>query len=389
MYKIGINIQQHNSASIQGAYIHNERRSESHDNIHIKKERTPDNYYWIKPADTYTALYDDLLKRNVISEKGLKETSTRIETAVIDIKAKYFDNDYQKAVEVYSKPVEAFIDKVGKDFVLSAVMHADEVFTDTKTGEELVHYHVHIAYIPTVKKSKRWSRATAKKDPSLYERDEEGNIIYVEEYNRKTKKTERLPLTKIKEEYTQVSHSNFYKNRFPGDTKTYSRLQDFIADQVREYDLFRGNERATEDELTTNEYTAKEQRRKRHELHMEVRELKNEKVEIEEAIEKTIEEARAEIKSLAPKEGIEEPPQKDLEFIAWCIKHINGVFKRVLDLCNKLYLDYIKRRKMANMAAEKGLESLDDRIARIKQQNTEETPSECREKSPQGERKGR
>ena len=122
---------------------------------------------------------------------------------------------------------------------------------------------------------------------------------------------------------------------------------------------------------------------------MEVRELKNEKVEIEEAIEKTIEEARAEIKSLAPKEGIEEPPQKDLEFIAWCIKHINGVFKRVLDLCNKLYLDYIKRRKMANMAAEKGLESLDDRIARIKQQNTEETPSECREKSPQGERKGR
>ena len=36
-----------------------------------------------------------MLKRGFISEKGLKEASTRIETAVIDIKAKYFDNDYQ------------------------------------------------------------------------------------------------------------------------------------------------------------------------------------------------------------------------------------------------------------------------------------------------------
>lgn len=376
MYKIGINIQQHNSASIQGAYIHNECRSENHDNAHIKKERSPDNYHWVKPADTYTALYNDLLKRGIISEKGLKETSTRIETAVIDIKAKYFDNDYQKAVEVYSKAVEAFIDKVGRDFVLSAVMHADEVFTDTKTGEELVHYHVHIAYIPTVKKCKRWSRATAKKDPSLYERDEEGNIIYVEEYNRKAKKTEQLPLTKVKEEFTQVSHSNFFKDRLPGDTKTYSRLQDFISDQVKEYDLFRGNERATEDELTTNEYTAKEQRKKRHELHMEVRELKIEKAEIEEAVERTIEDARAEIKSLVPEEAVEAPPQKDLAFISWCISHINGVFERVLDLCSKLYLEHIKRRKMASMAAEKGAESLDERIARIKQQHSGKAPGE-------------
>lgn len=341
--KIGIHIQQHTDKTILPAYRHIERHAENHGNIHIDNDLTQFNVHFVEPTGTYTAMYNSLLEQGKISEKGLKADATKIETALIDIKSTFFNNNYELAKEIYGKATKQFIELMGKENVLSAVMHSDEIFTDEKTGQQYIHFHVHIAYIPTAHKLKRYSRATAKKDPSLYERDSQGEIIYIEEYNRKKKKTELLPLTKIKEEYNQVSHSNCYKEKL-GDN-SYSKLQDIIAESVSAYGLERGQAQATRQELTTNEYTAQRQRENIQFLEEKRQEATQNLLDLKRSAEQEAEEL---MKEQAP-EGV--------ELIEWALNHIKGFYRRILEICEREYNKYVKRRQNEYMSLSEHIES--------------------------------
>lgn len=339
--KIGVHIQRHTKASIQTAYKHIERHAENHSNIHIDNELTRYNVHFVEPTGTYTEMYNDLLEHGKISEKGLKADATRIETALIDIKSAYFCNNYELAREVYSKATQKFIDLMGEDNILSAVMHADEIYTDEKTGQQYIHFHVHIAYIPTAHKVKRYSRASASKDSSLYERDGLGEIVYIEEYNRKTHRKERKPLTKIKEEYQQVSHDNCFKQRL--GENSYSKLQDVIAESVKAYGLERGTPQATREELTVNEYTAKKQRDNIKFLEEQQQQAIQNLMDLKRKAELEEESITKEIKP----EGV--------ELIEWALNHIKGFYKWIVKVCEQEYDKYIKQRK-------KGIQSLNEQI---------------------------
>ena len=55
----------------------------------------------------------------------------------------------------------------GEQYILSAVMHADErnrAMSDA-LGQDVYHYHLHVIYIPVVEKQILWSRRC--KDKSL------------------------------------------------------------------------------------------------------------------------------------------------------------------------------------------------------------------------------
>lgn len=365
--KIGVHIQQHTDKTILPAYRHIERHAEQHSNIHIDNDLTRFNVHFVEPSGTYTEMYNDLLEHGKISEKGLKDGATKIETALIDIKSAYFCNNYELAKEIYGKATQRFIDLMGEENILSAVMHSDEMYTDEKTGQQYIHFHVHIAYIPTAHKLKRFSRATAKKDPSLYERDSEGEIIYVEEYNRKKKQTERLPLTKIKEEYNQVSHSNCYKERL-GDN-SYSKLQDIIAESVKEYGLERGEPQATRAELTTNEYTAQRQRENITFLEEELQKAQQRLQDLKRSAE------------LEAEELIKEQTPEGVELIEWALNHLKGFYKRILEICEREYNKYIKRRQGDYMSL---AEQIDNATAEINRHAEESAQKEDKQKQGNG-----
>ena len=55
----------------------------------------------------------------------------------------------------------------GEQYILSAVMHADErnrAMSDA-LGQDVYHYHLHVVYVPVVEKEVKWTRRC--KDPSL------------------------------------------------------------------------------------------------------------------------------------------------------------------------------------------------------------------------------
>lgn len=253
---------QSGSAKIGRQFRHDFRKNNTYRNCHVDKTLSYRNVVFKEPEVTYTEDYEKMKNDGKVKEVGLKEGGCNILSTVIDVESKYFDNDYEKAKEFFALEYNAFKEKFGEENILGAVMHADERYIDAGTGKEYVHYHLHIVYVPVAIKEKRFSRATAKKDPELYERDPEGNVIMVTE--TKKGKEQLVPLTRVKERVNQVSHTNCMAQRFgTEDTRVaYQRLQDMVWEVVRERfpDVERGEKKTNKAELETLEYSAKKER---------------------------------------------------------------------------------------------------------------------------------
>ena len=61
----------------------------------------------------------------------------------------------------YADAYKAAIEIVGgEQYILSAVMHADERHRamSEALGEDIFHYHLHVVYIPVVEKQILWSK---------------------------------------------------------------------------------------------------------------------------------------------------------------------------------------------------------------------------------------
>src|SRR5699024_11511561 len=82
----------------------------------------------------------------------------------------YFYNHggYEFAKQFYADAYKAAVKIVGgEQYILSAVMHADERnrAMSEALGEDVYHYHLHVVYIPVVEKQILWSKRC--KDESL------------------------------------------------------------------------------------------------------------------------------------------------------------------------------------------------------------------------------
>ena len=142
---------------------HNEREKDSYRNPDIIPQRAAWNVHFKKPTASYTDLFSQLESDGTISTRGLKPDATHYCELVFDVNSAYFDNHggYEFAKQFYADAYKAAIQIVGgEQYILSAVMHADEInraMTEA-LGREVYHYHLHVVYVPVVEKQILWSK---------------------------------------------------------------------------------------------------------------------------------------------------------------------------------------------------------------------------------------
>ena len=131
---------------------HNEREKDSYRNPDIIPQRTAWNIHFKKPTASYTDLFAQLETAGTISTRGLKPDATHYCELVFDVNSAYFDNHggYEFAKQFYEDAYQAAVQIVGgEQYILSAVMHADEInraMTEA-LGREVYHYHLHVVYV--------------------------------------------------------------------------------------------------------------------------------------------------------------------------------------------------------------------------------------------------
>ena len=128
------------------------------------------NVHFKSPSGDYTAMFDCLVASGTISTRGLKADAEKFGELVFDVNSAYFYNHggYEFAKQFYKDAYQAAVNIVGgEQYILSAVMHADERnrAMSEKLGEDVYHYHLHVVYIPVVEKEVRWTKRC--KDPAL------------------------------------------------------------------------------------------------------------------------------------------------------------------------------------------------------------------------------
>ena len=149
---------------------HNEREKDSYSNQDIVPERTPLNVHFKDPTDDYVKMFEQMEQDGVISTRGLKPDAIKYGELVFDVNSAYFYNHggYEFAKQFYADAYKAAVEIVGgEQYILSAVMHADERnrAMSEALGEDVYHYHLHVVYIPVVEKQILWSKRC--KDESL------------------------------------------------------------------------------------------------------------------------------------------------------------------------------------------------------------------------------
>ena len=142
---------------------HNEREKDSYSNQDIVPERTPLNVHFKVPTDDYVKMFEQMEQDGVISTRGLKPDAIKYGELVFDVNSAYFYNHggYEFAKQFYADAYRAAVKIVGgEQYILSAVMHADERnrAMSEALGKDVYHYHLHVVYVPVVEKQILWSK---------------------------------------------------------------------------------------------------------------------------------------------------------------------------------------------------------------------------------------
>jgi len=240
---------------------HNERQNESYMNGDIDKSRVDMNIHFRQnfapdgSVESYEQTFNRLLDEGKIVKRGLKPDAKVFDELVFDVNTAYFDEvgeelgigGYEYAKMFFAEAYRLAVKEVGfEDYILSAVLHADErnKALSEDLGRDIYHYHLHMAYVPVVQKEIKWSKRT--KDKSL--------------------------VGKVKEVIPQISHSKKWPMRMLAERdgkvvqlNAYSLLQDRFFEHMREagFEGFeRGERGSTAEHLSDLEYkTMKERER--------------------------------------------------------------------------------------------------------------------------------
>ena len=236
---------------------HNERKNQSYSNHDIVLERSHLNIHFKQPDGSYESVLNHMLNEKIVSDRGLRPDAKVFGELVFDVNTRYFDErgGYDYAKEFFKEAYRCAIGVVGgEQYIVSAVMHADERnrSLSDELGRDVYHYHMHVVYIPVVVKEILWSKRC--KDPAL----------------RGT----------VKERIVQISHSKKWRSEPMLDDEgrpiigtdgklvkenSYSVLQDMFFDHMEwagYYDLQRGERGSDSMNLSVLQFkTEKEQER--------------------------------------------------------------------------------------------------------------------------------
>lgn len=243
------------AAQIMNTQRHNEREKDSYVNQDIVLEMSKYNVHFKRPSGSYTEMFDRLEQEKIISTRGLKEDAFKFGELVFDVNSAYFyyHGGYEFAKQFYHDAYKSAIEIVGgEQYILSAVMHADERNRAMSDGleEDIFHYHLHVVYIPVVEKQVFWTKRC--KNKSLVGTVKE-TIMQVS----MSKKWASKPAV------DEVSGKPILsKNGKPVLKKSYSVLQDefFQSMQKAGYtDLQRGERGSSEEHLTVTQFKVEQE----------------------------------------------------------------------------------------------------------------------------------
>lgn len=245
-----VRVKQYGASSIGASERHNERKNDTYSNINVDPERIPYNVHFKDPGDrTYMEILTEMEEKGMVSRRGLRPNATLFDELVLDVNTMYFDRHggYEYAKQFYEEAYHFLEKKFGPDYILSAVMHADEInkaATD-ELGVPTYHYHMHAIVVPVVDKEICWSKRC--KDPSL--RGTVKEVIHQISHSKKWASTE--PMT------NDHGEPVFRSNGKPKYRPSYSILQDEFIDHMREAgyrDFERGALGSTSEHLTSLQY---------------------------------------------------------------------------------------------------------------------------------------
>lgn len=249
---------------ISNAQHHNEREKENYVNEDIVLERSPLNVHFKKPEAGYAETFRQMEKDGIISTRGLKNDAAHYGELIFDVNSAYFFNHggYEFAKQFYAEAYKSAIEIVGgEQYILSAVMHADERNSamSEALGQDVYHYHLHVVYVPVVEKQLLWSKRC--KDEKL-----RGTVRETIMQVSSSKKWQSHPVI------DEAGKPLLTKAGKPVLRKSYSVLQDAYFDHMREAgytDVERGERGSSEEHLTVVQFKVEKEKQRLAELEAE------------------------------------------------------------------------------------------------------------------------
>nr|MBR4281388.1 plasmid recombination protein [Clostridia bacterium] len=344
---------------VDAAQGHNERENDTYSNPDIIPERAAFNVHFKSPTAGYTDMFDQMVNAGTISTRGLKADATHFCEMVLDVNSAYFFNHggYDFAKQFYADAYQAVVDIIGgEQYILSAVMHADErnKAMSEALGQDVYHYHMHIVYVPVVEKKILWSKRC--KDPAL-----RGTVKETIMQVSRSKKWANQPA--LDEDGQPI----LSKNGKPILRPSYSILQDRFYEAMRDagyHDVERGQRGSTEEHLTVTQFKVQQEQQRLVEIQKaqvaasaEIKQLDADKAQAENDIRK----AEAKLEHLAPQvEKLEElvkwypddpdkvlpeagalesarsyREKKAMPLIKKLVKWVHSLFRKNLELTNR------------------------------------------------------
>ena len=227
--------------------------------------------------ESYSQIFDRLLETGRISDHQLKGktdgTAKVFDEMLIYVNTAYFEEHYRNqgyedaysfAIAYYKEAYKFAVEEIGsEDYILSAVMHADERHRrlSQEHYKDVFTYHMHISYVPVVEKEILWTKRV--KDKSLVGTVKEriNQISHSKKWWTRKKLDENGDVV-----YKTDKHGNIKLNQQgkpkPELESAYSGLQDRIYQHMTDAGfpaLTRGEKGSRKKHLHHEEYKAQQE----------------------------------------------------------------------------------------------------------------------------------
>lgn len=256
----------HNRDNIGKFERHIERKNDNYANMNVDLSQSYRNIQFKKCDCTYNDKLNEMVESKQVSLRGLKADAKVYDEMIFDVNTEYFEShgEYEFAKKFYEQAFHFAEKEMGSEYILSAVMHADEInlAASDKYGYPVYHYHLHIVALPVVLKEIKWSKRC--KDKAL--------------------------VGTVKEVVNQISHSKKWKSESMLDDNgktvlvpSYSLLQDKFFEYMQNAgftDFVRGERGSTRENLSVLDYKISKDKERLDEI--------TKKIEILEPIQKQI-----------------------------------------------------------------------------------------------------
>lgn len=234
---------------------HNERKNTGYANADIDPARAPLNVHFKRCDGSYGEAFDRMVESGAISTRGLKQDAKVVDEMVFDVNSAYFERNggYEYARRFFEEAYRLAVKEAGgEEYILSAVMHADERnrALSEQLGRDVYHYHLHVVYVPVVEKEIKWSKRC--KDPAL--------VGTTKEVIKQVSHSKKWASEKALDEHGSVIRN---ENGRAVLINAYSLLQDRFFEHMRTagfHDFERGERGSTAAHLSALDYKIKQER---------------------------------------------------------------------------------------------------------------------------------